>query len=263
VRITVNAPPVADLGGDLIAAPGDPVHLSAANSFDPDGRIAVARWDFSDHTKPMIGSEITRNFDKPGIYTARLTVTDNSGAANGSDSKEIRIDVNHQPAANPGPNAVTDSSVVSFDGTGSVDPDGDALTYRWDFGDGNSSDGAQVQHTYAVGGTYPIILVVDDGKGLSNSTNRAVKSVIIHKPPLADAGGNREVCTGDIITFDGSNREIPKAETCAMPGISATELRLILLIRPSHTAKPASFRSLSRSRMPPTCPTMPIPTGYR
>jgi PKD repeat protein len=209
-RITVNAPPVADAGGDLIVAPGDPVQLSGANSFDPDGRIAVARWDFSDRSEPILGADVTRTFDQPGIYTARLTVTDNSGAANGSDSKEITIAVNHVPAADAGADVVTESSVVTFDGSGSVDPDGDALTYSWDFGDGSSAAGAQVQHTYGIGGTYPIILTVDDGKGLANSTARAVKSVIIHKPPVADAGGNRQVCTGDIITFDGSKSQDPQ-----------------------------------------------------
>src|SRR5205085_3529167 len=107
---------------------------------------------------PLIGSEVTRAFDEPGIYTARLTVTDDSGAANGSDSREITVAINHQPAADAGPTVMTESSVISFDGTASVDPDGDALTYRWDFGDGSSGEGAQVQHTYATGGTYPVIL---------------------------------------------------------------------------------------------------------
>ena len=110
----------------------------------------------------------------------------------------------------PGADEVTESLIVSFDGTASVDPDGDALTYRWDFGDGTSATGAKAQHAYAVGGTYPIILLVDDGKGLANSTHRAVRSLVIHKPPIANAGGNREICTGDIITFDGSKSLDPQ-----------------------------------------------------
>ncbi len=209
-RITVNAAPVADPGGDLITAPGDPVRLSAAASYDPDGRIVSYRWDFSDGGAPVSVAQVERRFTAPGLYTARLTVADDSGASNGFDSREIGIAVNHAPVADAGRDALTESLIVSFDGTASIDPDGDPLTYRWDFGDGASATGARVQHTYAAAGTYPIILVVDDGKGLHNSVDQAARSLVIHQPPVADAGGNRQVCTGDVITFDGSKSLDPQ-----------------------------------------------------
>ncbi|TSD87204.1 PKD domain-containing protein [Mycobacterium sp. KBS0706] len=209
-RITVNAAPVADLGGDLIAAPGDIVRLSAASSYDPDGRIVSYRWDFGDDAPPISTAQVERTFSAPGLYTARLTVADDSGASNGFDSREIKIAVNHAPVADAGPEMMTESLIVSFDGTASTDPDGDALTYRWDFGDGTSAIGARAQHTYAAAGTYPIILVVDDGKGLGNSIGRIARSLVIHQPPIANAGGNREVCTGDAITFDGSKSLDPQ-----------------------------------------------------
>jgi len=209
-RITVNAAPVADPGGDLIVAPGDPVRLSAASSYDPDGRIVSYRWDFSDDAAPVSTAQAERKFDAPGLYTARLTVADDSGASNGFDSREISIAVNHAPVADAGRDAVSESLIVAFDGTASVDPDSDPLTYRWDFGDGASATGAKVQHSYAAAGTYPIILVVDDGKGLRNSVDQVARSLIIHQPPVADAGGNRVVCTGDVITFDGSKSLDPQ-----------------------------------------------------
>ena len=209
-RITVNAAPVADPGGDLIIAPGDLIRLSAANSYDPDGRIVSYRWDFSADSTPVSAAQVERRFTAPGLYTARLTVADDSGASNGFDSREIGIAVNHAPVANAGRDTLTESLIVSFDGTASIDPDGDPLTYRWDFGDGGSATGAKVQHTYAAAGTYPIILVVDDGKGLRNSVDQTARSLVIHQPPVADAGGNRQVCTGDVIPFDGSKSLDPQ-----------------------------------------------------
>ncbi|WP_162830276.1 S8 family serine peptidase [Amycolatopsis palatopharyngis] len=54
---------------------------------------------------------------------------------------------------------------VMFDGSDSTDPDGDALTYRWDFGDGNQANGVTVQHVYAKPGRYVVTLTVRDGNG--------------------------------------------------------------------------------------------------
>ncbi|MBI5389076.1 PKD domain-containing protein, partial [Candidatus Woesearchaeota archaeon] len=46
-----------------------------------------------------------------------------------------------------------------------TDPDGDALTYYWFFGDGASSFGQNSQHTYLMPGTYPVSVVASDGRG--------------------------------------------------------------------------------------------------
>src|SRR5437763_7300975 len=44
---------------------------------------------------------------------------------------------------------------VSFDGSASSDPDGDALTYDWDFGDGSAHSSAQKpSHLYDNAGTF-------------------------------------------------------------------------------------------------------------
>jgi glucose/arabinose dehydrogenase len=59
---------------------------------------------------------------------------------------------------------------VSFDGTGSNDPDpGDVLTYLWDFGDGATTEtpGAAISHSYAAG-TYFASLTVRDQVGAAS-----------------------------------------------------------------------------------------------
>lgn len=53
---------------------------------------------------------------------------------------------------------------VLFDATASDDPDGDALAYGWDFGDGVTGTGATVLHTYAQAGTFAVILDASDGR---------------------------------------------------------------------------------------------------
>jgi len=55
----------------------------------------------------------------------------------------------------------------------SSDPDGDVLTYDWDFGDGNTSEEQNPTHTYSTEGTYNVTLIVSDGKA-SDSTSKYV-----------------------------------------------------------------------------------------
>ena len=63
--------------------------------------------------------------------------------------------------------------VVTLHGHDSHDPDGDALSYSWDFGDGNIGTGPHIVHTYADVGTYTISLTVSDGQ-LSDTVSVAV-----------------------------------------------------------------------------------------
>ncbi len=208
--VFVNRQPVAVAGPDVASAPGEEIKFSAADSFDTDGRLISYRWDFSDLDQPIEGAEIARTFDKPGIYTAQLTVTDDSGAVNAVATDSLQIAVNHQPVADAGPDIFTDKSTVTLDGTRSVDGDGNPLTYSWDFGDGAKAEGAVVTHTYDQGGSYPVVLVVDDGTGLSNATARTAIDVKINRAPVAVAGENQRVCTGDIVVLDGSRSSDPE-----------------------------------------------------
>jgi glucose/arabinose dehydrogenase len=74
-------------------------------------------------------------------------------------------------SANPtsGPAPLT----VQFTGSGSSDPDGDALTYSWDLnGDGSYGDStaANPSFTYTTAGTYQVTLRVTDARGASSTS---------------------------------------------------------------------------------------------
>jgi hypothetical protein len=55
------------------------------------------------------------------------------------------------------------------------DPDGDALSYTWELGDGSSKTGPNVAHTFPHASVFEVRLTVDDGRGGSASDYRAVK----------------------------------------------------------------------------------------
>jgi PKD repeat protein len=62
----------------------------------------------------------------------------------------------------------------TFNGSGSSDPDGSIASYAWDFGDGTSASGASASHTYAVEGTYPVLLTVTDNDGATDTESQNV-----------------------------------------------------------------------------------------
>jgi len=60
---------------------------------------------------------------------------------------------------------------VTFSSAGSSDPEGGALTYQWNFGDGGTSTAANPSHTYTTNGNYTATLTVRDPQGLPGSAN--------------------------------------------------------------------------------------------
>lgn len=81
------------------------------------------------------------------------------------------VPVNRSPVANAGGAYTGQEGVpMQFSGTGSSDPDGDALTYQWSFGDGATGSGATPTHTYANNGVYTATLTVSDGARTATST---------------------------------------------------------------------------------------------
>jgi hypothetical protein len=77
---------------------------------------------------------------------------------------------------------VTAGSALAFDATGSSDPNGDALTYSWDFGDGSRGGGATLAHLYATAGSFTATLTVSDGRGGVTRTTRALTATAAAAP---------------------------------------------------------------------------------
>jgi hypothetical protein len=97
------------------------------------------------------------------------------------DAFTVTAGGNSAPVANPGgPYTGTASQAVQFDGSGSSDPDGDTLTFAWDFGDGQQGSGPTPTHAYAQPGQFTVSLAVSDGRGGSNTANTTAQ---ITSPP--------------------------------------------------------------------------------
>ncbi|MHC4605711.1 MAG: PKD domain-containing protein [Planctomycetota bacterium] len=115
----------------------------------------------------------TPDFEQAGDYELTFVVTDGRG---GSDSESVTIAVtetNRPPVADAGPDQrMSAGTPKSLDGTGSYDPDGDAIGYFWTQVAGpavtlSNPASAAPSFTPAVAGTLVFELVVDDGFLLS------------------------------------------------------------------------------------------------
>lgn len=104
---------------------------------------------------------------------------------------EVYLDaVNQPPVANAGGVYTgNEGAAVGFNGIASADPDGDALTFAWDFGDGSAASVAAPSHTYAKYGTYTVTLTVTDPSGASNTatTTATIADVAPSVNPIAGA----------------------------------------------------------------------------
>ena len=95
-----------------------------------------------------------------------------------------------------GPYSAELGNSIMFDGSGSSDPDGDALTFDWNFGDGNFGIDAFPEHTYLSVGTFQVCLTVDDGNG-EEDTACTTAEIVDTTPPDITCPPNVAINTGE------------------------------------------------------------------
>jgi PKD repeat protein len=173
----------------MCATGGEPlsVVLSAVNSSDPDLNTLAYRWDFGDGSTGE-GAWTSHVYRQGGRYTATVIVDDGTGLACSTAFATVGVHVNRAPRVAVSPWPVAHGCArepVTFDATSSSDPDNDALSYVWDFGDNTRAEGSVAQHAYASHGDFPVTLTVDDGSGLACGTVNASVTADVNAPPVA------------------------------------------------------------------------------
>lgn len=63
---------------------------------------------------------------------------------------------------------------VSFDASGSQDPDGNISTYSWSFTDGGYAEGAVVTHTFNMISIFNVELTVTDNDGCKSTASQSI-----------------------------------------------------------------------------------------
>jgi len=207
IQANGNQPPSVDFSwtptGDIQT--GDTVQFTD-NSNDPDGTIIAWEWDFGDGNYSILENP-SHTYTGNDTFAVELTVIDNNGSTN-TTTKQITIQ-NRAPTADAGPDQLVNTTLVSFDGTGSSDPDGTIDTYNWSFGDNSTGTGATPTHNYSQDGTYTVTLNVTDDDG--GTDEDATEVVVDTKAPktnvsLNGTAGDHDWYTSNVtVTLDAND----------------------------------------------------------
>jgi hypothetical protein len=130
---------------------------------------------------------------------------------------------NHAPTAGTATMSPTGTGIAavtgfSFASSGATDPDGDGLTLTWNFGDGATSTGANVTHTFQSAGTFNVSLTVSDGKAEVKAADLPVTIRNVNGTWVSNVSGTIRTWT---LTQSGTNVSGSYSNS-ASPGTSGT-----------------------------------------
>jgi len=152
------------------------VHLEAHHVAAEPGPVSY-EWKFGDGAS-AIGPAIDHEFTGKGAIPVHLIVTDAQGRQAAVDgviqllNRLPHAQFTYQPVLPP------THLPIHFDASESFDPDGEIVSYHWDFGDGATAVGLAVKHEFETPSIdYRIVFTVTDNSGDVNSTYRDLELI--------------------------------------------------------------------------------------
>lgn len=163
-----NAPPTASFAATPLSGPAPlEVSFDATASTDEDGVIASYAWSFGDGSTAT-GAGVEHTFDATGMYTVRLDVVDDDGAAASQERQIVVSDpANRLPVvevtAAPSSGTTLAPVTVTFEAE-AHDPDGSVVSYDWTIGD-EEYEGESIEHAFSSAGSFEFQVTVTDDDG--------------------------------------------------------------------------------------------------
>jgi phage-related protein len=236
--VAVNQIPVANSGSDQSVNEGTPVTLDGSSSSDPEGSSLTYIWSAPAGITLSSTTVVKPTFTAPEVssntnYAFSLLVND--GKANSvADQVVVQVkQVNKAPTANSGiDQSVDEGMTVILDGSASSDPDGNPLTYVWTAPQGitlslaNAAKPTFTAPDVTIQTNYTFSLIVNDGTVSSVADQVVVQVKHANKAPVANAGSDRSVKEGVLVTLDGSASTDPEGSSLTYLWTAPTGIKL-------------------------------------
>jgi hypothetical protein len=208
------SPTVSAIAGAQIIQGGT---YSATGSFtDPGADTFNGSVNYGDGSSAAIatgGNAFTlgHTYAVAGTFEVTVSITDDDGGT-GSASAFVTV-INSPPVAVVGgPYAGNEGSSIAFNASGSADPDGDPLTYDWNFGDGTvePNSGPTPAHAYADNGAFNATVTVHDDHG--HASTAIVTVTVANVAPSVSTIAGAQILQGGTYSAAGSFTD-PGADT--------------------------------------------------
>lgn len=230
-KVHVNYSPIPKVKfTPLVADPETPVEFDGTGSVDPDGKIMVYRWTFSDGVV-MTGEKVTKKFTKTGPEKFSLSVDDGEGFSNSVVVSEGNIVlINTAPKLIVSKSVKSNARRVQLDASKSFDADGQELKFLWTFPDGGKSEKPSVQWYAPDGGLHKLAVEIDDQQGRANSKVADTIQVTVNRPPVAIMDSFMVVKAGRPVQFDATKCFDPdgdpvKVKWTFLNGVTSNDLK--------------------------------------
>jgi len=175
IDLTVNPAPVISFTHD--AACSKTVNFNSSASTGVTGYS----WNFGDGNTSTSANP-THTYSTGGSYTVTLTTTTGGSCSTGPLTLSQTVVPGNEPVVAFSETVNSCNNAISFTNT-STAPVG-ALTYSWDFGDGNTSTSATPTHNYAADGTYDVELTATSSTGCNTSLTTSISATAFNSSGL-------------------------------------------------------------------------------
>ncbi len=202
-KAVVVAP--APLAAFAVSSPGCsglPVILTDLSSAS-GGSLGTWYWTFGDGNDTTYNSVLptfTHTYTQPGTFTITLKVITATGCENTTTHTAI---ISASPIADFNYGGTCQGQSTQFTDITNLNGGGTLTQHTWNFGDPasgiqNTSTQTNPVHTYALAGTYTVVLTTVNASGCNDSVSR---SVVISPKPGVDFYADSLVCMGSTTTF--------------------------------------------------------------
>ena len=194
--VPVTAKPTADFTAGRQSACRLPVTVPFQSLATGSGNSF--HWDFGDSTTASTAAPL-HTYTKEGTYTVRLIVT-NSGGCSDTITKKEFISVRKPDLQLSGArkNGCVSNSIQP---TAAYTTGETISSYRWNFGDGATSEAAAPEHLYTQPGTYTVTLIVTTTEGCTDTVSVPGAVRLGAKPTAAFELQPRITCPFENILF--------------------------------------------------------------